>query len=121
MPSPAIRSHRVLPDNAKSAIAKANVRKADIGLIPEENGSMKAIGGAVRGAVSMVGWSLKEVAAKCDVDEREVAKWFAGERRPNFDRLFAIQELRRPLVICLAALADGTVTTRIDFHEAVTA
>lgn len=82
-------------------MAKANVRIADI----SEPDWLRAVGQAIGRAIAIVGWSLKEAAGKVGVDDREFAKWMTGERRPHLDRLFAIEELRKPLVICLAGLA----------------
>jgi ribosome-binding protein aMBF1 (putative translation factor) len=119
--SPVSSRHAVLPDTAKASIAKANAEKADIARITAEIDWAAELGRAVHRAVSLLGWSQKEAAARLNVDERELAKWLSGERRPQFDRLFAVKELQRPLVICLAGLANGVVTTRIDFPEAVNA
>lgn len=115
------RRHAVLPDTAKGHAAKANAEKADIARIVEEIDWPVQLGRAIQRAVSLLGWSQKEAAARVNVDEREFAKWLSGERRPQFDKLFAVPELQRPLVIALASLARGVVTTRIDFPEAVNA
>ena len=62
----------------------------------------------------------KEAAAKVGVDEAQLSRWIAGDsrNRPQFDRLFAVPELRQPLVIGLSALADGAeVVTEIRFRR----
>lgn len=87
----------VLPDIRPSAMAKAIVRTPDI----EWNA---VIGAAIQQAVRDAGFSNKEAAAKADVDDAEFGKWLSGGRRPHFDKLFAIPELRQPLVIALAQL-----------------
>ncbi|MCR4376281.1 MAG: helix-turn-helix domain-containing protein [Acidobacteria bacterium] len=87
-------------------MAKANVQ------IPDD--WPERIGRAVQRAVSLVGWSHKEAAAKVGVDDAEFGKWLSGGRRPQFDRLFAIEELRQPLILSLAGLAnDVEVVTEI--------
>lgn len=90
-------SHPVFPDIGPLQMAKANVR------IPG-NDWMHAIGQAISRAVAIVGWSHKEAAAKVGVDDAEFGKWMSGGRRPQFDRLFAVEELRVPLVVSLASL-----------------
>lgn len=118
LPSKNASRHAVLPDIAGRHMAKANVRKADIAEIAEGTDWMRAVGRAVERAVSLVGWSLKEVSDLVKVDEREVAKWFTGDRRPQFDRLFAIEQLREPLVVCLAELVPhARVSQRIEFER----
>lgn len=62
------------------------------------------IGQAVQRAVALVGLSNKEAAALIGVDDAEFGKWLNGSRRPQFDRIFAVEELRWPLVQCIAAL-----------------
>lgn len=97
----------VLPDTTRGHMAKAPVRIPDVAW-------GERLGGAVARAIAMVGWSHKEAAARIGVDDAEFGKWLSGGRRPQFDRLFAIQELRQPLIVSLAALAeDVEVVTEI--------
>ncbi len=95
-------SHPVLPDIGRPVMAKADVRTPDI----DWN---VAIGGAIQDAVKDARLSNKEAAAKVNVDDAEFGKWLSGTRRPQFDRLFAVPVLRRPLAIALAALAGDEV------------
>ncbi len=99
--------HPVLPD-VRPEMAKAHVRSPDIDW-------MKGLGAAIQSAVHAACWSNKEAAAKCRVDDAEFGKWLSGTRRPQFDRLLAVPELRQPLVIALALLVgDGVeVVTEI--------
>jgi len=53
--------------------------------------------------------SLKEFAALVQREERQVGRWLTGDERPQFDALFAVETLRRPLVIALAELAGEVV------------
>jgi hypothetical protein len=92
------RPQAVLPDIGKKLMAKADAQKPDIAW-------NERIGGAIQRAVAIVGWSNKEAAAKVGVDDAEFGKWLSGGRRPQFDRLLAVPELRWPL---LCALADVT-------------
>jgi ribosome-binding protein aMBF1 (putative translation factor) len=91
--------HHVLPESAKAGVAKANLR------IPEMN-FKRAIGGAIQRAVALVGWSNKEAAAKVGTDDSSFGKWISGAERPQFDRLFAVEELRWPLIQALAQLDE---------------
>ena len=89
----------VLPDIGRKRMAKVDVR------IPDNVELPALIGCAIQRAVSIVGWSNKEAAAKVGVDDAEFGKWLSGGRRAQFDRLLAVPELRWPL---LCALADVT-------------
>ncbi len=95
--------HPVLPDIGKASQAKADVRTPDIR--PEAE-CMALIGVAIQRAVSRVGWTNKEAAAKVGVDDAEFGKWLSGNRRPHFDRLMALDALRWPLICALADILD---------------
>ena len=62
------------------------------------------IGQAIQRAVAIVGWSNKEAAAQVGVDDAEFGKWLSGTRRPQLDKLFAVEALRWPLIQALAGL-----------------
>ncbi len=105
------RTHPVSLDIQRPVMAKANVQILDVDW-------MKVVGAAIARAISIVGWSQKEAAAKVGVDAAEFGKWLSGERRPQLDRLFAVVELRQPLVMTLAGLADGVeIVTEIRFRR----
>lgn len=92
--------HPVLPD-VPTRMVKADVRIPDIDW-------MRLIGAAIQQAVNDARWSNKEAAGRVQVDDAEFGKWLNGTRRPQFDRLFAVPELRQPLVIAIARLGgDG--------------
>ena len=94
--------HPVLPDVGRPTMAKAAVRTPDaIWMI--------AIGAAIQQAVKDARWSNKEAAGKAHVDDAEFGKWVSGTRRPHFDKLLAVPELRRPLVIAFAQLGGEGV------------
>lgn len=78
-------------------MAKADVQQMDMAWLPQ-------IGRAIQRAVKVAGFSNKEAAALCGVDAAEFGKWLSGERRPHFDRLFAVVDLQQPLVIALAKM-----------------
>ena len=100
LPATSAVSHPVLPDIGRPVMAKANVRTPDIDWGFE-------IGQAIQRAVRRAGFSNKEAAAKVGVDDAEFGKWISGTRRPQLDRMFAVHELQKPLVIELAKLAAG--------------
>lgn len=105
-------AHPVLPDIGRPVMAKANVRTPDIGWNEQ-------IGRAIQRAVALVGWSNKEAAAKVGVDDAEFGKWLSGARRPQLDRLMAVEELRWPVMQCLAALdPDNELVTLIQRRRA---
>lgn len=92
-------SHPVLPDIGKARQAKADVRKPDVQETPDY---MRLVGSVVEIAVSTVGWTHKEAAGKVGVDDAEFGKWINGTRRPQFDKLSALEALRWPMVMAWA-------------------
>lgn len=92
-------SHRLLPETA-SRMAKADVRKSDI------SDFRVHVGHAIQRAMRLRGWSLKELSGAIDRDSRQVARWIAGQERPHFDALFAVEDFQQPLVIALAELVE---------------
>ena len=98
---------RELAEIGRPAMAKANLRKA------ETVDFRVVIGRVIARAQSLAGWSLKELAAKVERDPRQVARWLDGSERAQFDVLFAVEELRGPLVIALGELAGADVQTTV--------
>ena len=86
-------------DIGKPKMAKANVNAVDIDWSQQ-------IGRAIQRAVSIVGLSHKEAAAKVGVDEAEFSRWLTGVRRPQLDKLLAVEELRWPVIESLARLDE---------------
>jgi len=97
--------HPVFSDIPRPVMAKANVQILDIDW-------KQAIGRAIERAVASAGYTKSEAAGKLDVDAAEFGKWMTGERRPQFDRLFAIEALRVPLVVALAGLDPTAFAVR---------
>lgn len=112
LPSRAPARHPVFPDITRPSMAKANVR------IPDIDWAVR-IGRAIALAVATCGWSSKEAAAKVsaacgsEVDDAEFGKWLSGTRRPQLDKLFAVEELREPIVIALGRLVGMEATTSL--------
>lgn len=71
----------------------------------------QAVGHAIGRAVDDLGWTRKYAAGRVGVGEPEFNKWINGcdRNRPQFDRLFAVPELRGPLAIALCRLAESVV------------
>ena len=92
-------------------MAKADLRKPDMW--------REQIGGAIQRAMSLRGWSLKELAGAVDRDERQCARWIDGTERPQFDTLFGVETFRQPLIVALAELAGAgvEVTTAITIRR----
>lgn len=106
----ALSVHPVLPDIGRPLMAKVDVRVPDIAW-------NVAIGAAIQRAVLFAGLSNKEAAAKVGVDDAEFGKWLSGARRPQFDRLFAVDVLREPLCAFLSELAGAVVKLQIAFER----
>lgn len=101
--------HVGLPDKADK-LAKATVRIPDIDWLAR-------LAKVIACAVGSAGWSVKEAAAHIGVDPTEFGRWLSGERRPQWDKLFAVSELREPLLFGLARAIGLPVSTRIDSLE----
>ncbi len=111
-----IAAHQALPEKAVTGRAKANLQ------LPESEPDMDLkplIGRAIQRAVALVGWSNKEAAAKVGTNDSQFGKWISGAERPQFDRLFAVDELRQPLVIALAEIAGSDVETTVRIRRTV--
>ncbi len=89
--------HPMSLDIGPLQMAKAKVKPVDIDW-------KQAIGRAIERAVASAGLTKSEDAGQADVDEAEFSRWLTGVRRPQFDRLFAIEALRVHLVVALATL-----------------
>lgn len=112
VPSVRLPMQSLLPDQAGRP-AKAGIRKTD----PV---AFRALIAQI--VTSLTGqWTLKEFAARLEAatgrswDERQLRRWQDGTDRPQFDALWAIEELRVPIVLQFAALAGTAVevTTQI--------
>lgn len=94
-------SHRNSLENVTARMAKADLNRI------EKPDFRAEIGRAIQRACSLVGWSQKEAAGHIGRDTAQLARWIAGTERPQFDALFAVEELRWPLIQALAQL-DGS-------------
>jgi len=96
--------HRVIPE-MRPEMAKADLRKPEIGDLRKE------IGSAIVRARDLLGWSQDRLAQEVKRDARQVARWERGDERDRvqMDTLWAVEELRGPLVVALAELASGAV------------
>jgi hypothetical protein len=106
--------HRTLRDIKPKAV-KALLTNGEISA--DEADFRDLMGKAVERAILLCGWSVKEAADRIRRDRAQVSRWMAGTERPQFDALFAVPELRGPLVIALAEatgeVADVTTTVTI--------
>lgn len=93
-------------------MAKADLRKPE----PPDDWRL-AVGAAIRRAMILRGWSLKEFAHAVDRDERQCARWMDGTERPQLDTLFAVATLRQPLVQAFGELAGADVHTTITMRR----
>src|SRR5690242_5413272 len=91
-------------------MAKADLRKTE--------DWRAAIGRAIERARTLSQLSLKELADLVGRDERQVARWIGGTERPQLDAIFAVPQLRGPLVIALAELSGSVdVVTTISIRR----
>ena len=85
-----------------------DVRKAEIeGLWGKWGGCIDEVRGVFR-------LTLKEFAAELGKDERQVARWIAGQERPQIEVVFAVERFQGVMLIALARSAsDVEVNTVI--------
>jgi ribosome-binding protein aMBF1 (putative translation factor) len=82
-------------------MAKADLRKAEI-----QQDWREQVGSAIERARLLSAMSLKQFADAIGRDERQIARWIVGTERPQLDAIFAVRDLRGPLVIALAELSQ---------------
>jgi hypothetical protein len=90
---------------------------ARAGLTDRENPAARLLGGAIQRALSLLGWTVDRCALECKRDRAQVSRWIAGSERPQFDTLWTVEELRQPLVVALAELAECGVRTTIEIQQ----
>jgi hypothetical protein len=106
-----VSRHHVLPEHVPFRQAKADLRSV-------ETAWRESVGRAVQRCFSLAGLSNKEAAAALGRDPSQVGKWISGQERPQFDAIFAVEELRGPLVVALSELcSDIDVTTTITLRR----
>lgn len=72
----------------------------------------EAIGQAVERGIVLAKLTKQDVAFRMGYeDQSALSRWISGAETPQFARLWAIEELRGPLVIALAELAECVVET----------
>lgn len=102
-------AHPMSLETVRPVMAKADLKNLEM---PRWN---EQIGRALVLARGMLGWTQKEAAARVNVDQATYARWEAGDERhrPQFDRIFAVEELREPVAICIARIAGMDVGYQI--------
>lgn len=107
-------SHVLLSD---VAVRMAKVAADDV-RFPDTDADKVAVGRAVEAAFRVAWPSTKVAAGQLGLDEREIGKWFTGERRPQFDRCLPHPVLWAALVVELARLEPEQleVVTEIRFR-----
>jgi len=104
--APSTPAHRLLSEIPTGRMAKADLKNVDVCL-------RAGIGRCIERARKSLGWSQKELKAAIEQataaprDIAQLSRWEAGKERPQLDVLFAVVELRGPLVIELARLSDA--------------
>ena len=90
----AIRARHLPLADVQPTMAKADLRKAEIGH-------------AIERARALSGLSLKEFAARIRRDERQVSRWCSGLERPQLDAVLDDPDLWRCTVQALAELSQA--------------
>lgn len=76
------------------------------------------IGRAIERAIAQADLTKQEVAYQLGyTDAGVISRWCSGSETPQFAKLFALPELRQPIVIQLARLAGAEIGLRIEFDR----
>src|SRR5262245_16786912 len=92
-----------LISKTRPRMAKADLRKPKI----DDDEWRARIGKAIDRMRQLRGWTIDELAGAIGRNESQVRAWISGKERPQFDVLFGVKSLRRPLVQALAEMAAG--------------
>ena len=87
------------PKQAKAALK--GVRKTEIERLWAKWGGCI---GEVQGVFRM---TLQEFAAALQKDERQVARWIAGQERPQIETVLSVERFAGPMLIALARVESG--------------
>ncbi len=109
--SAALDGHRISLEDVRPEMAKVSLKKV------EDRDFRAEIGRAIARAFSLANLSAKEAAGLMNRDAAQVSRWIAGTERPQLDALFAVEELREPLVVALSQMAGAIVRMRIEFDR----
>jgi ribosome-binding protein aMBF1 (putative translation factor) len=101
-------AHAVAPAHRVNAEIRPRMAKADL-RNPEVIDLRPLVGTVIQRAMALLGWTLDRLAREIDRDPRQIARWIAGTERPQFDVLWAVEQLRQPLVLAFAELAGSAV------------
>jgi hypothetical protein len=75
----------------------------------EKGQKLKQIGGCLDFARRYIGWTVQQLAAALERDEKQVARWMRGEERTQVDVVLCVPQLHGPFVIALARLDNKGV------------
>lgn len=99
-------------------MARPSQAKADLKNLEVASEWRQKVGAAVARTFQLAGLTMKEAAVLLDRDQGQVSRWVSGAERPQLDALFAVEQLREPLVIALASLTQTIdVTTTISIRR----
>ena len=102
--------HRELSE-IEPRMIRAELRKAESRDFRVETGA------CLQRAASLLGWSLKELAAKLGRDERQIARWLKGQERVQNDVVLACEELRQPYALQMARAAGARIRIHCEFDD----
>lgn len=104
-------THRNSLDDVQPTMAKAVLNSV------EDRDFREEIGRAIERAVSLAGLTKKEAAGLIGREFAQFSRWMAGTERPQFDALFAVEQLREPLCIALAQMSGASVHMHVEFRR----
>lgn len=86
---------------------------------PDRKPLADALGGAIERALMLARITKQDAAFRMGygTNQAPLSRWIGGTERPQFEKLWSIDELRGPLVTALAELAGHDVTTEIRIRK----
>lgn len=114
-----------MAENRSSALATVKPKMVAASLRSQAKADPKPLGGdrllgsAIERALVLANLSKQEVSFRMGYrDQSSISKWISGKESPQFDKLWAIEELRESLIEALAALAGCRVRKTISLRRA---
>ena len=95
-----LEAPRELPEKADRMV-KVVLRKAEDAAIQAQ------LGAALKAAANSLGWSLKELAAALERDDRQIARWLDGHEHVQLSRVWGVKALQVPFIEALSKFTTG--------------
>lgn len=105
-------AHLSKVEKVRPSMAKADLKEI-------EHHWRQRIGKAIARCFKLADVSQKEGAGLLDRDQGQIARWISGAESQQLHAIFAVEQLRQPLVIALSEQAGAEVVTTITVKRKV--